>query len=108
MKIVPSKCLKYREIRGNHSFLELDSNVLPQYDKGQEKFSPYLHSYLNYWTQLKSAEKNILSRVPVTKTRFGLVIGFIDHLQDVSTINYYTLAALHNLHSTLISSGYLH
>jgi hypothetical protein len=29
----------------------------------------------------------ILSRVWVTKTGFGLVIGFIDHLQVVTTIN---------------------
>jgi hypothetical protein len=30
---------------------------------------------------------------------FGLVIGFIDHLQVVTTINYYAIAALHNLQS---------
>jgi hypothetical protein len=33
------------------------------------------------------------------KTGFGLVIGFISHLQVVTTINYYTIAALHNLQS---------
>jgi hypothetical protein len=33
----------------------------------------------------------ILSRVGVSKTEFGLVIGFINHLQVVTTINYNTL-----------------
>jgi hypothetical protein len=32
-------------------------------------------------------------------TRFGLVIGFINNLQVVTTINYYTIAALHNVQS---------
>jgi hypothetical protein len=31
-----------------------------------------------------------MSRVGVTKTVFGLVIGFIDNLQVVTTINYNT------------------
>jgi hypothetical protein len=30
---------------------------------------------------------------------FGLVIGFINNLQVINTINYYTVAALHNVHS---------
>jgi hypothetical protein len=30
---------------------------------------------------------------------FRLVIGFINNLQVVATINYYTIAALHNLQS---------
>jgi hypothetical protein len=29
----------------------------------------------------------------------GLVIGFSKHLQVVTTVNYYTVAALHNLQS---------
>jgi hypothetical protein len=33
------------------------------------------------------------------RCRFGLVIGFINNLQDVTTINYYTIAALHNVQS---------
>jgi hypothetical protein len=33
------------------------------------------------------------------KIRFGLVIGIINHLQVVTTINYYIIAALHNLQS---------
>jgi hypothetical protein len=41
----------------------------------------------------------VLSCVWVTKTVFGLVIGFINHIQVVTTINYYTTAALHNLQS---------
>jgi hypothetical protein len=44
----------------------------------------------------------ILSPVSV----FGLVIGFINNLQVVTTINYYTIAALHNiqsLHTNLLS-----
>jgi hypothetical protein len=32
-------------------------------------------------------------------TGFWLVIGFINNLQVVTTINYYTIAALHNLQS---------
>jgi hypothetical protein len=42
--------------------------------------SSYIFSYLN-----------ILSRVLVTKTGFGLVIGFINHLQVVTKINYNTV-----------------
>jgi hypothetical protein len=30
---------------------------------------------------------------------FGLVTGFINHLQVITTINYYTVADLHNLQS---------
>jgi hypothetical protein len=30
---------------------------------------------------------------------FGLIIGFINHLQVVTTNNYYTIADLHNLQS---------
>jgi hypothetical protein len=30
---------------------------------------------------------------------FGLVIGFINNLQVVTTINYYIIVALHNLQS---------
>jgi hypothetical protein len=41
----------------------------------------------------------ILSRVWVIKDGFGLVIGFINHFQVITTINYYTIAALHNLQS---------
>jgi hypothetical protein len=33
------------------------------------------------------------------KTGFGLVIGFVSNLQVITTINYYTIAALHNLQS---------
>jgi hypothetical protein len=33
------------------------------------------------------------------KTGFGLIIGFIDHLQAVTTINYYTISTLDNLQS---------
>jgi hypothetical protein len=39
----------------------------------------------------------------VTKELFGLVIGFINHLLVVTTINYYTIAALHNLQSLHIN-----
>jgi hypothetical protein len=35
----------------------------------------------------------------VTKDGFGLVIGFINNLQIVTTINYYTNAFFHNLQS---------
>jgi hypothetical protein len=41
----------------------------------------------------------ILSRVRLLKTGFGLVIGFINNLQVVTTINCYTIAALHSLQS---------
>jgi hypothetical protein len=33
----------------------------------------------------------------------GLVIGFIDHLQVVTTIYYYIISALHNLQSLHIN-----
>jgi hypothetical protein len=33
------------------------------------------------------------------KTGFGLVIGFVNNLQVVTTINFYTIAALHSLQS---------
>jgi hypothetical protein len=32
-----------------------------------------------------------------SKLGFGLVIGFINHIQDVTTNNYYTIPDLHNL-----------
>jgi hypothetical protein len=51
----------------------------------------------------------ILSRVLVTKTGFGLVIGFINRLQVVTTINYDTVPDFYTTkHSTLISSVYIH
>jgi hypothetical protein len=31
------------------------------------------------------------------KTGFGMIIGFINNLQNVTTNNYYTIADLHNL-----------
>jgi hypothetical protein len=43
------------------------------------------------------------------KTRFGLLIWFINHLQVVTTINFHTIADLHiTKHATPISSVYLH
>jgi hypothetical protein len=51
-------------------------------------------------------EGKILLRVLVTKTGFGLLIRFINHLQVVTTNNYYTIADLHNLqslHTNLLS-----
>jgi hypothetical protein len=42
---------------------------------------------------------NVLSRVLVTATGFGLVIGFINHSQVVTTINYNAVPNLHNLQS---------
>jgi hypothetical protein len=53
-------------------------------------------------------KKNILSCVLVTKTGFGLVIGFIDYLQLVTTNSYYTVPDLHNLQSSRSISTYLH
>jgi hypothetical protein len=51
----------------------------------------------------------ILSRVLVTKTRFGLVIGFINYLQVVTTTKYNTVTDFHTTnHSTLIFSVYFH
>jgi hypothetical protein len=40
----------------------------------------------------------ILQRVQSTETPFGFLIGFIDHLQVVTAINYSTVTHLHNLH----------
>jgi hypothetical protein len=48
----------------------------------------------------------IMSRVLVTKTGFGLVIGFINNPQVVTTINSYTvtdLQTLKSLHTNLLS-----
>jgi hypothetical protein len=42
---------------------------------------------------------DICSRVLVTETEFGLVIGFINSLQLVTTNNYNTVPDLHNLQS---------
>jgi hypothetical protein len=39
----------------------------------------------------------ILSHVTELKTAFGLVTGFINHLQVVTTINYYTATDFHTL-----------
>jgi hypothetical protein len=39
---------------------------------------------------------NILLRVLVTETGFGLVIGFINHLHVVTTINYNTVTNYHS------------
>jgi hypothetical protein len=44
----------------------------------------------------------VLSRVLVSIDGLELVIGFIDHLQVVTTNNYYIIADFHNTnHSTL-------
>jgi NhaP-type Na+/H+ and K+/H+ antiporter len=51
----------------------------------------------------------ILSRVLVTATGFGLVIGFINHSQIVITINYNTVPDLHTCnYSTTNFSVYFH
>jgi hypothetical protein len=42
---------------------------------------------------------NILSRVLVTKMGFGLVIGFVNNPQVVTTINSYMVTDLHTLKS---------
>jgi hypothetical protein len=47
-----------------------------------------------------------MSHVTVTKTGIGLVIGFINHLQVITTNNYYAVADLHNSqshHTNLLS-----
>jgi hypothetical protein len=43
----------------------------------------------------------ILSWVLVTETGFRLVIGFINHSQVVTTINYNTVPDLHHLQNTV-------
>jgi hypothetical protein len=48
----------------------------------------------------------ILSRVIVTETGFGLVIGFINRSQVVTKINYNTVTNFHfykSLHASLLS-----
>jgi hypothetical protein len=50
-----------------------------------------------------------MSRVLVTAKGFGLVIGFINYSQVVTTINYNTVPDFYTTkHSTLIISVYLH
>jgi hypothetical protein len=46
---------------------------------------------------------NILSRILVTETGFGLVFGFINHLQFVTAINYNTLPAFHATNHSTVS-----
>jgi hypothetical protein len=52
-----------------------------------------------------SPEKHayILSRVLVTKTRFGLVIGFINHLKIITTIYYHTVPNFHTTNRWTLS-----
>jgi hypothetical protein len=53
--------------------------------------------------------KIILPRVLVTIAGFGLVIGFIIHLQIVTTSNHNIIAGFHfTNHSTQIFSVYFH
>jgi hypothetical protein len=52
---------------------------------------------------------NVLSRVTVTKDWVRIGKWIINHLQAVTTINYYTVTGFHTAkHSTLNSSGCLH
>jgi hypothetical protein len=56
-----------------------------------------VHSALKVHSQLI-----LLSRITVIKTGFALVIGFINHLHVVTTINYYTITDVHTTnHSTI-------
>jgi hypothetical protein len=50
-----------------------------------------------YWSLILGTYLFILSRVLVTETGFGLVIGFINRLQVATTITYNTVPNLHNL-----------
>jgi hypothetical protein len=60
-----------------------------------------LHSVFSL-VRVRSSDLRILSRVLVTKTGFGLVIGFINHLEVVTAINYHTLPDFRTTnHSTL-------
>jgi hypothetical protein len=45
-----------------------------------------------------------ISHVLVIKTGFSLVILFINHLQLVTTNNYYTIPDLHNLYNSVTES----
>jgi hypothetical protein len=58
-----------------------------------------MHSYAQRKTDMSILSVYILSRVLVTKTGFGLVIGFINRLQLVTTNDYYIVPDLHNLQS---------
>jgi hypothetical protein len=58
-----------------------------------------LFSNIMSYTKYYKKSNNVLSRVLVTATGFGLVIGFINHSQVVTTINYNTVPDLHNLQS---------
>jgi hypothetical protein len=49
---------------------------------------------------------NALSRVRITKTGFGLVIGFIDYLQIVTTSNFSAIANSHTLQFTTRHTKY--
>jgi hypothetical protein len=74
--------------------LTRDVNVLNSYTIGHERANTCFYQYIVpiLWILI------ILSCVTQwLKTGFGLVSGFIDHLQVVTPINYYPIADLHNL-----------
>jgi hypothetical protein len=59
--------------------------------------------FFRYFTKgFLDTQTYILSHVLVTKIGFGLVIGFINHLEVVTTIEYHSVPDLHTPnHSTL-------
>jgi hypothetical protein len=48
------------------------------------------------YTCSSTTEPTVLSRVLVIKTGFGLIIGFINRLQVLTTINYNTVTNFHS------------
>jgi hypothetical protein len=64
----------------------------------------YQHKHIYRWTI--RTDKHIVTWLWWLETTFGLVIGFINHLQVVTTITYNTVTHLHNLqslHANLLS-----
>jgi hypothetical protein len=60
------------------------------------------------WNKSILVQLFILSHVLVTETGFGLVIGFINRLQVVTTITYNTVPGFHNLQSLYCNLLSLH
>jgi hypothetical protein len=70
-----------------------DCSLLPSNKIVQKFITPFCFE-LSYFSAA-----NVLQRVIPLETPLGLVIGFINHSQVVTTFTYYTVTHLHSLQS---------